>query len=93
LKIIFLNVLKFEKRYKVRLRKIRVVPISFFWFFLKKLHSPSTQSLNHIITSGADRPIVENPEKPEGDGFSKMHFWRPRGPSGLHDRTVRDCFI
>jgi hypothetical protein len=32
--------LKFEKRYKIRLRKIRVVPI-LFWF-MKKLHSSST---------------------------------------------------
>jgi hypothetical protein len=24
--------------------------------------------------SGADRPLVEKPEKPEGDGFGKMHF-------------------
>jgi hypothetical protein len=31
-----LNALKFEKRYKIRHRKIRVVPISFC--FLKKLH-------------------------------------------------------
>jgi hypothetical protein len=25
-------------------------------------------------TSGADRPVVEKPEKPEGDGFGKIHF-------------------
>jgi hypothetical protein len=24
--------------------------------------------------SGADLPPVEKPEKPEGDGFGKMHF-------------------
>jgi hypothetical protein len=35
----------------------------------------------------------EELEKPEGAGFSKMSFKRPRGPSGVHDRTVRDCFI
>jgi hypothetical protein len=37
-------------------------------------------------------------EKPEGDGFGKMNYSvlvdRPgctTGPSGVHDRTVRDC--
>jgi hypothetical protein len=44
-------------------------------------------------TSGADRPVIVKQEKPEGDGFDKIHFWRPRGPSGVHDRTVRNCFI
>jgi hypothetical protein len=29
--------------------------------------------------------------EPEGDGFGKMNFKRPRRPSGVHDRTVRDC--
>jgi hypothetical protein len=24
--------------------------------------------------SGADHPIVEKPENPEGDGFNKIHF-------------------
>jgi hypothetical protein len=24
--------------------------------------------------SGADRPVGEKPENPEGDGFGKMHF-------------------
>jgi hypothetical protein len=29
--------------------------------------------------------------KPKGDVSGKMNFKRPRGPSGVHDRTVRDC--
>jgi hypothetical protein len=24
--------------------------------------------------SGADRPVVVKPQKPEGDGFGKIHF-------------------
>jgi hypothetical protein len=24
--------------------------------------------------SGVDRPVIEKPEKLEGDGFGKMHF-------------------
>jgi hypothetical protein len=32
----------------------------------------------------------EEPEKPEGDGFGKMNYKRPRGPFGVHDWTVRD---
>jgi hypothetical protein len=40
--------------------------------------------------SGADRPVGEKLEKHEGDWFSKMYFLRPRGPSGVHDRTVHD---
>jgi hypothetical protein len=32
----------------------------------------------------------EEPEKPEGDGFGKMNYKRPCGPSGVHDRTIRD---
>jgi hypothetical protein len=35
----------------------------------------------------------EEPEKPEVDGFGKMNYKRPRGPFGVHDRTVRDYFI
>jgi hypothetical protein len=35
----------------------------------------------------------EEPEKPEGDGFDKMNYKRLRGPSGVHIRTIRDCFI
>jgi hypothetical protein len=35
----------------------------------------------------------EEPEKREGAGFGKMNFKRPRGPSRVHNRTVRDCFI
>jgi hypothetical protein len=30
-------------------------------------------SVDHPV-SGADRPVVENPEKAEGAGFDKMHF-------------------
>jgi hypothetical protein len=30
-------------------------------------------------------------EKPEGDGFGKMNYKRPRGLSGVHNRTVHDC--
>jgi hypothetical protein len=26
------------------------------------------------LASGVDRPVVEKPEKPEGDRFGKMHF-------------------
>jgi hypothetical protein len=33
----------------------------------------------------------EEPEKPKGDGFGKMNYKRPRGPSGVHDWTVNDC--
>jgi hypothetical protein len=33
----------------------------------------------------------EEPEKLEGDGFGKMNYKRPRGLSGVHDRTVHDC--
>ena len=29
-------------------------------------------------------------KKPEGDGFGEMNYRGPRGPSGVHDRTVRD---
>jgi hypothetical protein len=35
-------------------------------------HSPKPSA--DRPTSGADRPVVEIPEKPEGGGFSKMHF-------------------
>jgi hypothetical protein len=62
-------VLKFEKRYKIRLRKIRVVSIS-FWF-LKKLHLSSTtvtkphhhiQFKNyHFLNSRVGRSIIFNP--------------------------------
>jgi hypothetical protein len=40
--------------------------------------------------SGADRPVGKKPKKPEGDGFGEMNYRGPRGPSGVHDRTVRD---
>jgi hypothetical protein len=41
--------------------------------------------------SGVDRPVGEEPEKPESDGFGKMNYKRPRGPSGVQDRTIHDC--
>jgi hypothetical protein len=25
------------------------------------------------------------------NGFGKMNYKHPRGPSGVHDRTIRDC--
>jgi hypothetical protein len=36
---------------------------------------------------------LKKPEIPEGEGFSKMHFYRPCGPSEVHGRTIHDCFI
>jgi hypothetical protein len=33
----------------------------------------------------------EEPEKLKGDRFGKINYKRPRGPSGVHDRTIRDC--
>jgi hypothetical protein len=53
----------------------------------RREHGPGPSS--DRLSLGADRPLVEKPEKPEGDGFGKMHFWRPRGPSMVHDRTIR----
>jgi hypothetical protein len=35
-------------------------------------HSPRPST--DRSASGADRPAVEKTEKPEGDGFDKMHF-------------------
>ena len=58
---------------------------------LKSEHRPRPSA--DRPASGADRPVVIKPEKPEGDGFGKMNYKRPRGPSGVHDRTVRDCGI
>jgi hypothetical protein len=45
------------------------------------------------LASGADRPIGEKPEKPKGNEFGKMNYKRSHGPFGVHDRTIRDCFI
>jgi hypothetical protein len=38
----------------------------------RKEHRPEPSS--DRPASGADRPPVEKPEKPEGDRFGKMHF-------------------
>jgi hypothetical protein len=45
------------------------------------------------LASSADCPTIEKPDKPEGDGFGKMHFYRPRRPSGVHGQTIRDCSV
>jgi hypothetical protein len=38
----------------------------------KREHRPGSSS--DYPVSGTDRPLVENLEKPEGDGFSKIQF-------------------
>jgi hypothetical protein len=46
--------------------------------------------------SSADRPVVEKPENPEGDGFGKMHFSilvdRPRCTAGPSATALSDIW-
>jgi hypothetical protein len=54
-----------------------------FWCSSCTSHPQTSQVPMHMMhmfrgrmyyNSGADRPVIEKPEKPEGDGFSKIHF-------------------
>jgi hypothetical protein len=48
------------------------------------------------LTSRADHPVVEKLEKPEGDGFGKMHFCvladRPRSTAGSSATALSDIW-